>query len=137
MTTKIVFPTDDGETISRHFGRAAYFQVVTLAAGTEPEIESRSAATPGGDHGGKFAIVQDCDVLIGAGMGDSALNRLQAMGLQVILTGEKRIADALAHFQAGSLTHDPRRAHAHHQHGHDDDHDRGSQSQPMRFVDSP
>lgn len=130
---KIAFPTDDGETISRHFGRANYFQVITVKRGTEPHIENRSAATPGVGHEGKFALLQDCQVLIGAGMGDSALHHLQNMGLQVVLTDEKQIASALAHFQAGTLTHDPRRAHAPHHHDHD--HTQTHKTQPIRFVD--
>ncbi len=131
MTKKIAFPTDDGETISRHFGKASFFFVVALNDGREPAVEKRSSQ----GHGGKFALLTDCHVLIGAGMGQPAYDRVQKMGLEVLLTGEKQIEVALAKYQSGELTNDLRRVHAHHHHDHDDDHDH--QSQPIRFVDGP
>lgn len=136
MTTiKIAFPTEDGQTISRHFGRAPLFKIVTLQNGQEVESELRgnpsTAETHDQEHehghehgerqghGAKFALVADCQVLIGAGMGQPAFDRLQNMGLDVYLTGEKQIAAALAKFQAGTLSSDLRRIHAHH-HRHED-----------------
>lgn len=135
MTTqKIAIPTDDGETISRHFGSSQYFQVVTLIDGQEPQTELRKKPGHGPKHehahnhdhghdhgnhkghGGKFALLQDCAVLIGAGMGQPAYDRLQQMGLHVILTGEKQIGAALAKFQNGELSSDMRRVHAPHHH---------------------
>ncbi len=140
MTKKIAFPTDDGETISRHFGKASFFYVVALDDGGEPTFEKRRTQGHeqhelGQGHGGKFARLADCHVLIGAGMGQPAYDRVQKMGLEVLLTGEKQIEVALAKYQSGELTNDLRRVHAHHHHEHDDDHDH--QSQPIRFVDGP
>lgn len=136
MTTiKIAFPTEDGQTISRHFGRAPLFKIVTLQNGQEVESELRGNPSTAeahdqehehghehGEHqghGAKFALVADCQVLIGAGMGQPAFDRLQNMGLDVYLTGEKQIAAALAKFQAGTLSSDLRRIHAHHHHHED------------------
>lgn len=147
MSTKIAFPTDDGETISRHFGRAAYFQVVVWADGAVQAQEMRQKPAhkhahdhhhghdrdPGHihlheetpahiheagrgrthDHDNKFALLQDCDVFIGAGMGRSAYQRLQQMALEVYVTGAKTIEDALAQYKAGTLTSDMRRVHDH------------------------
>lgn len=115
---KIAFPTDDGETISRHFGRAPYFKVIALENGAVAATEMRGNPADEG-HGAKFALVADCQVLIGGGMGQPAYDRLQAMGLSVYLIGEKSITAALAQYQAGGLTSDLRRVHAHHHH---DDH---------------
>ncbi|MBE2201169.1 MAG: hypothetical protein IAE79_21325 [Anaerolinea sp.] len=140
MTLKIAFPTDDGETISRHFGKAAFFQVVTLADGNSPTTELRAPSAPEhapGEshehaHAHKFDLLQDCDVLIGAGMGESAHARLQSMGITIFLTGAKTIVDALQQYEAGTLTSDMRRVHAHHHHDHEH---HEHQAQPIRFVD--
>lgn len=127
---KVAFPTEEGQTISRHFGRAPYFKVVTLQNSVETATELRG--NPGGvedshhahdhghdedhqhGHGEKFALVADCQVLIGAGMGQPAYDQLQNMGLETFLTGEKLIVEALAKYLAGTLTSDMRRIHAHH-----------------------
>jgi len=122
---KIAFPTDDGRTISAHFGRAQGFVVATLKDDAEPQLEQRSKAFHGEDgeheqhdhhghdHGGMFGPITDCQVLIGGGMGEGALEGARAQGLEVILTGEKQITAALAAYRAGTLTSDLRRIHRH------------------------
>ncbi|MCA9957780.1 MAG: hypothetical protein KC443_02020 [Anaerolineales bacterium] len=139
MSKKIAFPTDDGETISRHFGSAHYFRVIDLDNGQAEMREKEGHHShdhehehhhhePGHEHGhgGKFALLHDCATLIGAGMGQPAYNRVQQMGLEIILTGEKLITTALEKYVAGTLSSDMRRVHAHHH--HDDDHGNGRQS---------
>ena len=131
---KIALPTDDGQMIGAHFGRAQAFKVFTLDDGREIQAELRKMAgdgrhehhphgehdpAPTHSHDDKFALIADCQVLIGGGMGQPAYDRLQAMGLTVILTGEKQIAQALALYQAGTLSSDLRRIHAHHHHHED------------------
>lgn len=139
MHIKIAFPTDDEETISRHFGSARYFQVLTLADGTQIAAERREKGGHDhhnhehGQHNSKFALLHDCQVLIGAGMGQPAYDKLQALGLTVYLTGEKTIAVALAKYHAGKLDNDLRRVHAHHDHSHGHEHDHGRQE--INFVD--
>ena len=140
---KIAFPTEDGQTISRHFGRAPLFKVIAIQNGVQTAVELRgnpNEQSPhehehqGGrnqGHGAKFALVADCQVLIGAGMGQPAYDRLQNMGLEVFLTGEKQIDAALAHYINGTLTSDMRRIHAHHHHDHD--HESGSN---VTFLDN-
>lgn len=136
MSKKIAFPTDDGEKISRHFGSAQYFQVVTLSDNGEATTELREKGGHGHQdhdhhheqghghdhghgHGPKFALLTDCQVLIGAGMGQPAYQKLQDLGVTVFLTAEKFINDALAKYQNGTLDNDMRRVHAHHHHDHD------------------
>lgn len=139
-TLKIALPTDDGQRISAHFGRAQAFQVVTLSDAAEMLVEMRQTAVNGRHpqhqhgqehphthaHEDKFSLIADCQVLIAGGMGQPAYDRLQAMGLAVILTGEKQIEQAVALYQAGALSSDLRRIHAHHhhdqEHRHDHDH---------------
>ena len=153
MGLKIAFPTDDGEQISRHFGAARFYQVIAVQEDGQTSAELRDKGGHGGQgrrheqsqdhehshehnrrHGPKFALLADCQVLIGAGMGQPAYQRLQNLGLTVYLTGEKRIADALAKYQAGDIDNDMRRVHAHHDHNHDHDHDH-SGSQDITFFD--
>ena len=137
MPTKIAIPTDDGITISRHFGRAKAFLIVTLDNGEVVSQELRELPDAGHhdhhdhhhhdhhhDHphgmGGnpahmaKFEAIRDCQFLIGGGMGAPAMNRLQAMGIQVALTDHKAIADLLEEVKTGQVKHNPKRVHHHH-----------------------
>ncbi len=136
MTIKIAIPTDDGVTISRHFGQARAFLIVTLDDGEIVAQELRELPDAGGhdhhhhhhdhnhDHhhgmGGnpahmaKFEYVRDCQFLIGGGMGAPAVNRLNAMGIQVALTDHKQIADLLEEVKTGQVKHNPKRMHQHH-----------------------
>jgi predicted Fe-Mo cluster-binding NifX family protein len=123
--TKIAFPTDDGETISKHLGQARFFQVVTLQNGQVQSSEQREKAAhshqgrvhdhAAGFHPGQAMVdvIRDCQVLIAGGMGQPMYNRATSSGLVVILTGEDRIEDALEVFQRGDLSSDMRRVHAH------------------------
>jgi predicted Fe-Mo cluster-binding NifX family protein len=125
MTTKIAFPTDDGETISRHFGQATRFKVLTLSDGRLGPSELRDKANhrhgdhaaKGGAHPGQqmVEVVSDCQVVISGGMGAPMLARLEAAGLKVYLTGEKSIAAAAQAFLGGTLQDDRRLVHEHHE----------------------
>ncbi len=122
---KIAFPTDDGQTISKHLGQARYFQVITLENGQVQSSEQREKAIHAhgdhshehevGNHPGQQMIeaIRDCQVLISGGMGQPMYQRAVSSGMQVYLTGEDRIADALAAFQQGQLASDMRRIHMH------------------------
>ncbi len=124
--TKIAITTDDGVTISSHFGQAKYFQVITLDGDRKTASEMREKAThqygqghdhaePGAIHPGQAMVeaIRDCQVLFTGGMGEPALNRAPAVGLEVILTGEKQIEKALEAYQKGRLASDERRIHHH------------------------
>jgi len=122
---KIAFPTEDGTTISAHFGRAPRFVIVTLDDPQAPQFEQRTKAYHGAgehepheqhnhDHTGMFAPLVDCQVLIAGGMGQPAYDSAIAAGLTVIPTGEKSIAAALAAFRTNTLIADARRVHARH-----------------------
>ncbi|GAB4568942.1 MAG: NifB/NifX family molybdenum-iron cluster-binding protein [Anaerolineae bacterium] len=129
---KIAFVAENEQTISAHFGRAPYVVVVTVEDGREVGRELRRKEAHGAhdhaheqthehdhghhhqhDHTGKFAAMQDCDVMIVRGIGSPAIAHAQNMGLQVVLTRESGIDAALAAFLAGELDHDPRRIHHH------------------------
>lgn len=135
---KIAFPTDDGETISAHLGRARVFAVASYEdegevafderqkpqhgprpqSATSGDIELHDHAHEPGQHahggpGGMLASIADCDVLIAGGMGEPAYEAAQRLGLEVVLTGQKRIHEALAAYRAGTLVTDLRRVHSH------------------------
>ena len=123
--TKIAFPTDDGESISKHLGQAQSFQVITVVDGQVQASERRDKPShshndrlqehAAGIHPGQgmVEVIRDCQVLISGGMGQPMFNRASAAGLEIFLTGEERIADALDAYLKGTLSSDPRRVHAH------------------------
>jgi predicted Fe-Mo cluster-binding NifX family protein len=122
---KIAFPTEDGQTIFPHFGRAPFFVVAALDDNGSAVFEQRDKAyhgeqhshslheTPHG-HSGMFAPISDCQVLIAGGMGQPAYRHAIEAGLTVIMTGERSIAAALQAYQNGTLSSDERRIHQHH-----------------------
>ena len=122
---KVAFPTDDGETISKHLGQAQYFQVLTLADGQVQSAERREKAshshqdhdahTETGVHPGQQMLetIADCQVLIAGGMGQPMYDRAVSSGLEVFLTGENQISAAVEAYQQGKLSSDPRRIHRH------------------------
>ena len=124
---KIAVITDDGQSISRHFGRAAYYQVVTIENGQilsrelRPKLGHQHFSTEehghehhaGQEHGFDPAAQQrhnrmaanitDCSAVICGGMGRGAYESLKAMGLQPLVTEVEQIDDAALAFNAGQL----------------------------------
>ncbi|HEY52794.1 MAG TPA: hypothetical protein G4N94_04985 [Caldilineae bacterium] len=138
---KIAFVTDDGKTISAHFGQARYLSFITIKDGevTSTEVIERNleghhsrhhkhdhdhdhghgyghghGRGGGGGFQTKFLPLQGCDLLIARGIGPSAMNNVRALGVEVVLTDLKTIDDALAALADGSLAHNPRRLHRSH-----------------------
>jgi len=104
-TMKIALVTDDGATISAHFGRARAYVAITVEDGAiiQREIRPKSAphqegARHGGDQGSHdgpaaharhdemIAPVSDCAYLVARGMGRGAYERISAAGLRPIIT---------------------------------------------------
>jgi len=123
---KIAFPTDDGETISPHMGRARFFLVATLDDSAKTSFEEREkphhsqeTEHAAHEHTGQgmgstmFAPIADCQVLISGGMGEPAFEHARSLGMEVILPAEKNILNALAAYRSGTLTSDMRRIHKH------------------------
>ena len=117
---KIAVVTDDGRTISQHFGRAPYYAVLTIQDGsvTSRELRPKSAphltggAVPGhagsdphgtdpqaqARHDQMASVIGDCTAVIAGGMGRGASERLQALGLRSILTELLDIEEAALAF---------------------------------------
>ncbi len=120
---KIAVVTEDGKTLSSHFGMAPYYRVITLQDGqvtgeitvdkphhtTHPDHSS-----PGRRHAHQdmFAPIADCQVLLCGGMGQPAFEKAIAANLQVIMVGGD-IASAVRKFVEGRLVSDLRRIHRH------------------------
>ncbi|HHY56924.1 MAG TPA: hypothetical protein GYA08_15975 [Chloroflexi bacterium] len=115
---RIAFPTDDGVTIQRHFGRATHYAVITIEnnAGAAIELRNKEAHLHGHehdhehhdhghhhDHMSMFAPLADCQVLIAGHMGAPAYVAAQKAGLEVILTPEPTIERAHQAWLAGTL----------------------------------
>ncbi len=128
---KIAVATDDGKTVSSHFGRAPLYAVLTIAEGKVVQIEQRQKFAPhasGGHHlvhdhaahaDHHSAMVQpihDCQVVVARGMGDGAYIHLSEAGLVVILSNLHTIEEIAAAASSGALAHQPERVH-HHAHG--------------------
>lgn len=122
MLSKIAFPTDDGLTISVHFGQAHHYKIFTIEDGkvTSAEIREKATHTHGapaseGGHPGQKMIeaIQDCQVLISGGMGSPVYERAKQAGLEVILTRSQEIDAAVQDYLAGKLVNVPDLIHMH------------------------
>lgn len=135
--TKIAVVTDDGKTISPHFGRATKYVVLTVEDGRITERELREKAShrdfqAGGEHRHEhhddprgrgfgrhslekhqqmFANITDCDIVLARGMGQGAYSGLQQMEMQPILTEIKDIETAAQAIIDGSIEDHPERLH--------------------------
>jgi predicted Fe-Mo cluster-binding NifX family protein len=124
VNLKIAVPTDDGETISRYFGQAKFFKLISLESDRVVSTEMRPKAThqhgdysqSGAVHPGQQMVedLADCQVLISGGMGEPVLNHATAAGLKVFLTGNTSIDAALQAYLAGTLENNPALVHMRH-----------------------
>jgi len=131
---KIAAITDDGQKLSRHFGRARQFLVVTVEDGKVVSQELRdkaghhtfgphheAGAGEGGPHGfdpasrGRhaqmLAAIADCQVVLAGGMGQGMLLNLQQTGIRPVLTEVQDIQEAIRAFVEGRLPEHPDLAH--------------------------
>ncbi len=126
--------TDDGTSVSAHFGRAQFYEVITFTDGKVVKRERREKAGhhsfasqegPGNEghphgelherrHQTMVSPVMDCMAVIGRGMGQGAVDHLRQSNLLPILTGLHTIDEVIDAVAAGSLDHDARRIHQHH-----------------------
>jgi predicted Fe-Mo cluster-binding NifX family protein len=125
---KIAAVSEDGVTISQHFGRAPFYLVVTVEDGKiisrekrdkmghaqfggEPHEELHGADPRGhgfdpaaqNRHAHMAAAIADCEVLLARGMGAGAYYSIKQAGIRPIVTEEVNIDDAVQAYLAGSL----------------------------------
>lgn len=123
---KIAAITDDGKTISRHFGRASYYLVITVENGQIVNRELRDKLghtqfanqpheedTPGQPHGmgatshNKHLMmsdaIADCEALLCGGMGMGAYQSMVARNIKPVVTDHWDIDQAVLAYVEGSL----------------------------------
>ena len=124
---KVAVVTDDGRTVSQHFGRAPYYLVYEIENGVVKGKETRSKAahhTPGEEHhreGGHsgpeaesahnsmLSSITDCQALIARGMGYGAHQALASAGLKPYITDIASADEAVKALIEGRLeSHDER-----------------------------
>jgi predicted Fe-Mo cluster-binding NifX family protein len=133
---KIAIVTDDGRTVSPHFGRARAFAVLTVEDGTIVSRELRDKFAPhsqpdrpphdddddvAGAHGtgpvarGKhlqmLASIGDCAFLIAGGMGRGAYDHASALGIRPIVTSLRDVDAAAVECAAGRILDEAERLH--------------------------
>jgi predicted Fe-Mo cluster-binding NifX family protein len=129
---KIAAVTEDGVTISPHFGRAPYYVVLTVEDGKVVGREQREKVAHGHGHGGHVHIegqthgfdaasqdthgrmaapISDCQLLLARGMGMGAYQSLVQAGIEPVITDLPVIDEAVAAYLAGMLTNHLERLH--------------------------
>ncbi|HLE50536.1 MAG TPA: NifB/NifX family molybdenum-iron cluster-binding protein [Anaerolineales bacterium] len=123
---KIAAITEDGHTISQHFGRAPHYLIVTVEDGQIVNRELREKLghahfsnephepeTPGQPHGfsptaqdrhARMAeAISDCEALLCRGMGMGAYESMQARGIRPVVTEIASIDEAVIAYVEGHI----------------------------------
>jgi predicted Fe-Mo cluster-binding NifX family protein len=122
---KIAAITEDGTTISQHFGRAPFYMVVTVEDGKIVSKETRAKTghhtfaahhpdlAPDERHGygagsqvrhaSMMETISDCQVLIAGGMGWGAYDSLKSLNIEPIVTDITSIDEAVKLYLVGKL----------------------------------
>jgi predicted Fe-Mo cluster-binding NifX family protein len=127
--SSIAIATDDGSTVSSHFGRARFYEVLNFSDGKvikrerREKAEHHSFAQAEGEHdhhddeGRKHrhqtmvSPIVDCHVVVVRGMGQGAVEHLRRANLLPVLTKLHTIDEVIKAVESGSLDNDPRRIH--------------------------
>jgi predicted Fe-Mo cluster-binding NifX family protein len=131
---KIAAITDDGKTISQHFGRAQYYLVATVENGQIVGRELREKLghaqfanqphpeeVPGQPHGMDPAshnkhvqmaeAIADCEALLCRGMGMGAYESMKMRGIKPIVTDIASIDEAVMAYVKGNIVDQVDRLH--------------------------
>ncbi len=113
---KVAAVTDDGETISQHFGRAMYYEVLSIENGKIVKRERRekmghhnfaqeehhhSNERHGFDesshnkHVSMAEAIKDCKILLARGMGAGAYQSMLQLNNKPVVTDIRKIDDAV------------------------------------------
>jgi predicted Fe-Mo cluster-binding NifX family protein len=132
---RIAAVTDDGVTISPHFGRARYFEVLTIENGAISKRERREKAGhetfekseqhhhrhgEGSEqdqeghhrkHALMAAAINDCDVVLARGMGYGAYEGMSQHNIKPIVTDIRSIDEAVRAVVDGTIVDHSDRLH--------------------------
>jgi predicted Fe-Mo cluster-binding NifX family protein len=131
---KIAAITDDGTTISQHFGRAPHYLVATVENGQIIQRELRdklghvhfanqphAEGQPGQPHGMDAAshnkhmqmaeAIADCEALLCRGMGMGAYESMKSLGIRPVVTDITIIDEAVKAYIQGNIVDQVDRLH--------------------------
>jgi predicted Fe-Mo cluster-binding NifX family protein len=131
---KIAVITDDGQSISQHFGRAPYYLVATVENGQIVKRELRNKLghaqfanqphpeeQPGQPHGMDPAshnkhmqmaeAIADCEALLCRGMGMGAYESMKVQGIRPVVTDIVIIDEAIMAYVQGNIVDQVERLH--------------------------
>ena len=124
---KIAFVTEDGISISKHFGRAKNYLVVEIDGGSVKGRETRlkvgcshshgsaeegaSAYTEALKHRQMSDPINDCALVVSGGMGFGAYQSLILRGIRALVTDVDLIDDAVGKYLEGELEDHPEMLH--------------------------
>jgi len=122
---KIAAITEDGKTISQHFGRAPYYLVLTLEdkkivdcemrnklghaqfheEGHHENTGERHGLGPGADHrhGRMAEAIADCEAILCRGMGMGAYESMKARNIRPVVTDIVDIEEAVFAYANGQI----------------------------------
>ena len=124
---KIAAITDDGKTISQHFGRASHYLVVTIENGKilsremrdklghaqfeaeghehEEDASGRHGYGPVAEdrHGRMAQAITDCEALLCRGMGVGAYESMKAHNIRPVVTDISDIDEASLAYASGQI----------------------------------
>jgi len=118
---KIAIASDDGKTISPHFGRAEGFVIFEVQNQEVRSYEYRQNSFTGhalgiegqqsGDrHKTIIEALRDCDVVISRGMGRRLYEDLKYAGINPLITDEESVENALKMYMKGMLADNPEKS---------------------------
>ncbi|MCC7495514.1 MAG: hypothetical protein IT204_24400 [Fimbriimonadaceae bacterium] len=132
MGLRIAVPSDDGQALCQHFGRAQGFTVVEVDGDLPQAAEYRRraaanallalGAAPVDPHDRLAALLGDCQVVVAGGMGAPMARALRQLGLEVVSSRQDSVLAAVQEYLQSAPTE--RRApdcgtpHEHHEHHH-------------------
>ncbi len=118
---KIAIASDDGKTISPHFGRTEGFVIFEVHGQEVKSFEYRQNSFTGhalgiqGQHGADrhktiIEALKDCDVVISRGMGRRLYEDLRYAGIKAIITDEEDVDRAMELYMKNMLTDNPEKS---------------------------
>jgi predicted Fe-Mo cluster-binding NifX family protein len=137
-TMRIAVVTDDGINISPHFGRAHYYEVVTIENGVPTSRERRAKVNhdslsanldehnpslqqgheksgmdenAGHKHGLMAEAIKDCDMVLARGMGYGAYQGMLERGIKPVVTDIRKIEEAVQAVINGTIVDHTERLH--------------------------
>lgn len=121
---KIAVPVKENNQIDAHFGHCAFYSIYTISAQNEIVSNVRMDSPQGCGCKSNIAEVfekEGVKIMLAGGIGDGAINKLQAHGVNVIRNCEGNVNQLVVNYLAGKVKDGGNNC-ASHSHGEDDGH---------------